>query len=215
MKPDVWCRRRYNATRRMLTPCVCKNNCDRRFAKFLVRRAAMNCPTCNTANRDDAKFCRGCGKRLDVVAPPATPDVSAAPAPSSPPAAPADVPGTATPVEPATTPQAADEATVYAAAPPAQSEAEPTAAKPSSAPASVSVEEVEDIRLAPTQILTPQQMVAHNARRWQQESEAGQEDREQQNAAPSPLNGQGPAQAVGTETSDTMQAPAASQPPTA
>ncbi len=175
----------------------------------------MNCPTCNTANRDDAKFCRGCGKRLDVVAPPATPDVSAAPAPSSPPAAPADVPGTATPVEPATTPQAADEATVYAAAPPAQSEAEPTAAQPSSAPASVSVEEVEDISLAPTQILTPQQMVAHNARRWQQESEAGQEDREQQNAAPSPLNGQGPAQAVGTETSDTMQAPAASQPPTA
>ncbi len=178
----------------------------------------MNCPTCNTANRDDAKFCRGCGKRLDVVAPLATPDVSAAPAapaPSASPAAPADVPGTATPVETATMPQAADEATVYAAAPPAQSEAEPTAAQPSSAPASVSVDEVEDISLAPTQILTPQQMVAHNARRWQQESEAVQEDREQQNAHAAPLNGQGPAQAAGTETSDAMQTPTASHPPTA
>ena len=174
----------------------------------------MNCPTCNTANRDDAKFCRGCGKRLDAVAPPATPDVSAAPAAPAAPVAPADVADTATPVETAATQQAAteDEATVYAAAPAAPSEAETAPAQPSQAQTSVSVGEVEDISLAPTQILTPQQMVAHNARRWQQESEAGQEDREQQNAAP--LNGQGSVQAAGAETDNAMQAPAASQPST-
>ncbi len=167
----------------------------------------MNCPTCNTANRDDAKFCRGCGKRLDAVAPPATPGVSAAPAAPAPSASPplADVADTATPVETATTQQAAaeDEATVYVAAPPAQSGTETAPAPPAQAQASVSVEGIEDISLAPTQILTPQQMVAHNARRWQQESE-------QQNAHAAPLNGQGSAQAAEAETGDAMQAPAAS-----
>ena len=40
----------------------------------------MNCPICNTANRDDARFCKGCGKRLTqtVVEAPAVTPVAAA-----------------------------------------------------------------------------------------------------------------------------------------
>ena len=129
----------------------------------------MICPTCNTANRDDAKFCKGCGKRLptEASAPASTPAansqvvevVAEAPAidegksetPSSPPAA-------TTPEQPTAMSQ-----------PVTQSATQPTTQP---APASVSVDEVEDISLAPTQILTPEQMMAFHARRWQQEEQA-------------------------------------------
>ena len=37
--------------------------------------------------------------------------------------------------------------------------------------APVEIENVEDISLAPTQILTPQQMIAYQTRRWQHELE--------------------------------------------
>ena len=98
----------------------------------------MICPICNTANRDDARFCKGCGKRL-------TQTVVEAPA--------------VTPVAAAETSEAAVDACSASAGP---------AARPGPA-ASVGVD--EDISLAPTQILTPQQMVAMNSQRWQREAE--------------------------------------------
>lgn len=179
----------------------------------------MNCPTCNAANRDDAKFCKGCGKRLDGAASAASLVPAATVAPV------ANATGTATSVDAAQEEaQAADEVTVYAVAP-GQSEVETVAAAPAQpapaqAPTGVGVEEIEDISLAPTQILTPQQMLAHTARRWQQEDEAGQADFAQQDEHAAPMNGQvaagTPQQGQGQtpETGDAMQAPPVSVPDT-
>jgi len=77
----------------------------------------MVCPSCNTYNRDDAKFCKKCGHSF-----------------------------------PAETPEAGQ--------------------------ASASVQETsaegvfDDPSLAPTQILTAEQMMAFHQRRWQREEEA-------------------------------------------
>src|SRR5690348_4166607 len=50
----------------------------------------MICPTCNTANRDDAKFCKVCGRSLATAAVAApgghTPSATAAPEPEIAPA---------------------------------------------------------------------------------------------------------------------------------
>ena len=80
----------------------------------------MNCPSCNTPNRDDAKFCKGCGQRFSP--------------------APTQVP-------------------------------EAVAVNQGQTPAQVNSSGAEDPSLAPTLILTPEQMVAFHARRWQQEAE--------------------------------------------
>lgn len=77
----------------------------------------MVCPSCNTYNRDDAKFCKKCGHSF-----------------------------------PAETPEA-DQAS--ASAPEASAEGI-----------------VDDPSLAPTQILTAEQMMAFHRRRWQREEEA-------------------------------------------
>ncbi|HLI09316.1 MAG TPA: protein phosphatase 2C domain-containing protein [Ktedonobacteraceae bacterium] len=149
----------------------------------------MICPTCNTVNREDAKFCKGCGKRLTVeMAPSVTTAATTATTASGP----------THPVEPDT--QSTVEATVPASLAPAESETAST----EQAPLKVTVEEIEDISQAPTQILTPEQMVAFNARRWQQEAE--------QARAASAVNGQPPTereQEQAAQMSDTRQAPAA------
>ena len=85
----------------------------------------MVCPSCNTHNRDDAKFCKKCGYPFHPAAPESAP-ASASQAP----------------------------ATV------------------SASESSVSV--ADDISLAPTQILTPEQMMAIQRRRWERELEEQQ-----------------------------------------
>ncbi len=87
----------------------------------------MVCPSCNTPNRDDAKFCKKCGHpfHTDAI------EVTAVP------------------------------------------EAKQTSAPPSASANPSGV--VEDISLAPTQILTAEQMMAYHRRRWEHETEAEQQ----------------------------------------
>jgi serine/threonine protein phosphatase PrpC len=150
----------------------------------------MLCPSCHTSNRDNAKFCKKCGlpfvpeiddnilmSQEDVAAPPATPTpAESSSAPAQPPAA-----EQAAEAEDASTPQAASaseapttNAVVDQAASPA----------PSSPPSEKNGE--EDIALAPTQILSPEKMVAFQARRWQQEVEQEKQQPSQQDVAEMP-----------------------------
>src|SRR5438128_5134943 len=97
----------------------------------------MFCPSCHTRNRDNAKFCKGCGLSF-----------------------PAEQVGIEQPQEasaqvPAPTDQA--ETSVATALPPTNAN-----------------EGEEDSSLAPTLILSPQEMIAYHARRWQQELEQEQ-----------------------------------------
>lgn len=93
----------------------------------------MVCPSCNTQNRDDAKFCKKCGHPFHA------------------------------------------EVIEVRAAPEAQAAAEESQ-MPSSVQASASQSSVvEDISLAPTQILTAEQMMAYHRRRWEREAEAEQQ----------------------------------------
>ena len=101
----------------------------------------MVCPSCNTPNRDDAKFCKKCGHPINTEA-----------------------------IEVTVVPEAK------------QTSAPPSA---SANPSSV----VEDISLAPTQILTAEQMMAYHRRRWEHETEAEQEARQQRESDASAANG--------------------------
>ncbi|HZR44168.1 MAG TPA: protein phosphatase 2C domain-containing protein [Ktedonobacteraceae bacterium] len=127
----------------------------------------MLCPLCHTQNRDNAKFCKGCGRLLpeepvgvaqaaqagqkeqSVQTRQAEGAQGAGQTPSTPPAAQSNQP----------TPGASG---------PAEAQPKATPAPESSSP--------DDISLAPTQILSPQQMVAFHARRWQQELEQKQQE---------------------------------------
>src|SRR5258708_12865360 len=99
----------------------------------------MVCPSCNTANRDDAKFCKSCGEHLN----PNQETVSASITDNEAPTPPTSV-------------QASSESA------PAQGEAEQ---QPEFAP----VQDADDISIAPTLILTPEKMMAYHSRRWQEE----------------------------------------------
>ncbi len=106
----------------------------------------MVCPSCNTANRDDAKFCKSCGQPLH-------PQQATASASSIDNEAPT----------PPTSVQASSESA------PAQGEAEEQ--QPEFAP----VQGADDISIAPTLILTPEKMMAYHSRRWQEEVEREQQ----------------------------------------
>lgn len=111
----------------------------------------MLCPSCHTPNRDNARFCKRCG--LSFTAPTGE-------------AGQMEAPG-----QPQTSPPAAPVM--------AQEQAQPSPAVDqnvgqANAPVEVEPADVEDISLAPTQILTPQQMMAYHTRRWQQELEQQQ-----------------------------------------
>src|ERR1700694_3131112 len=86
----------------------------------------MICPSCNTPNRDDAKFCKKC--RFDFHSK----------------------------AEMAKVPEAA-------------------MVNQLSAPAQEGVNAVEDISQAPTQIISPQQMIAFHANLWQKDMEQGRQ----------------------------------------
>src|SRR6266487_3654146 len=79
----------------------------------------MICPSCDTANREDAKFCKRCGHPFHTEA--RTPETAAV------------------------------------------SQLSTTAQE--------SVNAVDDPSLAPTQIISPQQMLAFHANRWQKDAE--------------------------------------------
>ncbi len=131
----------------------------------------MLCPNCNTQNRDNAKFCKVCGYSftaedlaashpvtshpVDVQNTPAIQETTPASAVSInevTPASPSSINEVAPQEAPAIEVVAQPEAVI--AAQPAQNTTLPE----------------DDISLAPTQILSPQEMVAFQARRWQQET---------------------------------------------
>ncbi|GLV58401.1 hypothetical protein KDH_52340 [Dictyobacter sp. S3.2.2.5] len=125
----------------------------------------MLCPLCHTQNRDNAKFCKGCGQLLavEVVA-----------------GAQSDAGGQQEATDQAQTqgtppPSSHAEDAVQSQAPtpnqetPAPEQKQEYAEKPASQ--GENIEDSEDVSKEPTQILTPQQMLAFHARRWQQEHE--------------------------------------------
>ena len=123
----------------------------------------MLCPKCHTQNRDNARFCKSCGLSF-------TPEVLAA---------------ATQPVENAQAGQVQSPPSQDTQEQPAPVSATPsqdaTETETQQAPANGTKGSTEDdIALAPTQILTPQQMMAFHAKRWQQELE-----REQQKVASS------------------------------
>ncbi len=120
----------------------------------------MLCPKCHTPNRDNARFCKGCGLSF-------TPEMLAA---ASQPAEIAQAEAGQAQNTPSQDSQ--DSATPVSVAPPQDA----TEAETQQAPANGTKGGVEDdIALTPTQILTPQQMMAYHAKRWQQELEREQQ----------------------------------------
>ena len=127
----------------------------------------MLCPKCNTHNRDNAKFCKVCGYSFTAE------DIAAS---SSDPVHDADTQSaSATQVAEASTSSINEVAPASTSsineAPPQEAQAVEVVVQPepvaSAQPATLPE---DDISLAPTQILSPQEMVAFQARRWQQEA---------------------------------------------
>ncbi|GCE26790.1 hypothetical protein KDA_22740 [Dictyobacter alpinus] len=134
----------------------------------------MLCPLCHTQNRDNARFCKGCGQPLAVEVVAEQPEVAEQPTI-------ADQDQTQGTPPPSSAPDNAvqadeENAQARAAAPTAASEA-PVQQQDSAEKEQSSAEQdgtsEEDVSQAPTQILTQQQMLAFHAKRWQQEAERG------------------------------------------
>jgi serine/threonine protein phosphatase PrpC len=182
----------------------------------IIRRAGMLCPLCHTQNRDNAKFCKGCGQLLAVeVVAAGQPEAveqhgSAGQAPTQ------RTQGTqlsspsSEDAASAATPEDTDTAAGAHSAEPAQPEASPASASGNvhstfpakdaaqvyslhdeqSAPAPTGTTQADavdtdtdadayanlDVSQLPTQIWTPQQRLAFQSRRWQQDTEDGPSD---------------------------------------
>jgi serine/threonine protein phosphatase PrpC len=102
----------------------------------------MTCPTCNTPNRDDAKFCKSCGQPLHLEPLPTTEAVLHDQSPIAP-----------------TSTQEVD------APLPAQEKAA------DQEPEYTLSEEADDLSHEPTLILTPEKMMAYHSRLWQEQLE--------------------------------------------
>lgn len=114
----------------------------------------MLCPLCNTQNRENARYCKGCGKDLAALV--SEQQEQTQPAPAADQAGPAEAIEVTIPVDQAAVP------------PPAEAAEETT-----------QVAENDDISMAPTQILTPDKMVAYQIKRWKEEPEKETQDAEE------------------------------------
>src|SRR5712691_2903658 len=148
----------------------------------------MLCPTCNTPNRDDAKFCKKCGHSFHT-----------------------EVVNTLDTGGQANIPSASGEAPLEQMAAAVANPAYPepaVATQTSEAPANdqIEAEAVSDVSLAPTLILTHEQMMAYHSRRWQQE-----EEREQATTGiadmPTLISTPGPADSQGQQAQDIADMP--------
>lgn len=111
----------------------------------------MLCPLCHTQNRENARFCKGCGRPLNEeemaetahATPPQIPAVQASPSEAASDAAPTQQADQTTPTTPPTTAEQEEEEDWQS----------------------------NDLSQFPTQILTPQQMVEYRKRQWNMELE--------------------------------------------
>jgi len=153
----------------------------------------MLCPTCNTPNRDDAKFCKKCGHSFRAE----TANTLAASGQAG------------------TSPAGEAPLEQTAAANPAYPQPA-VATQLSEAPANdqLQAEAVDDVSLAPTLILTPEQMMAYHSRRWQQEEE---QERAATDIADMPtlISTPDPAVSQGEQVQDVVDIPAALDSPLA
>lgn len=141
----------------------------------------MLCPSCHTSNRDNAKFCKKCGlpfvseiddnapvsTQQDVVAP------STAPTPAESSSAPAQLPTETSAEEAEGAPAQSTETARNVSTQDAV--VDQAASSPASAPPSSEKNGEDDIALAPTQILSPEKMLAFQTRRWQHDLELEQQ----------------------------------------
>ncbi|GCF06556.1 protein phosphatase 2C domain-containing protein [Dictyobacter arantiisoli] len=157
----------------------------------------MLCPLCHTQNRDNARFCKGCGQLLiaddahevstgqpaTVEQPDSIEHAEIQRTPSSQHANTTPEAGSDTDTNPQPTSTEAPEY-IETTVPAAEElpQAPSTDATPASEPATTEAENSqpdvsteEDISQAPTQILTQQQMLEFHARRWKQEAEHEQQ----------------------------------------
>ena len=124
----------------------------------------MLCPKCNTQNRDNAKFCKVCGYSFtpeDLAASHAATGNATADTQSAVATSQEVTPDSASSINQVAPqePQAVEVVVQPETVAPAQSTQQPDITFPE-----------DDISFAPTQILSPQEMVAFQARRWQQEA---------------------------------------------
>jgi len=131
----------------------------------------MLCPSCNTSNRDDAKFCKKCGYGLRKE----TANASVASGQAN-----TQLAGDQAPQEPVA---------VATATPTPVEQTAATSANQAPATEQAQAEAANDISLAPTLILTPERMIAYHSRRWQQEIEQEQDTSQEAEQAATDIAG--------------------------
>lgn len=152
----------------------------------------MLCPRCHTFNRENARFCKGCGMHFTAE--------QLAEAQGAINLAPTTQEGAVQANENASV-QAPANAAIGAQAP-LQASVSLQTSSPTPPPSSSEVAVDEDIAHAPTQIISPQEMAAMQARRWQHEleknqpSDAGQQDQHLADGAEVPVAQQVPMNGV-------------------
>ncbi|MBA2682295.1 MAG: zinc-ribbon domain-containing protein, partial [Ktedonobacteraceae bacterium] len=124
----------------------------------------MLCPLCHTENRDNAKFCKRCGRVLIEEGAASQQPISAEQHADAVSAQPVQ----ASEVAPSSF-QAVEDTRYGQSSPSSQQIGESSATVESTAPAHSS--QPQDISTEPTQILMPQQMLALHQKRWQEEIE--------------------------------------------
>jgi len=137
----------------------------------------MLCPSCNTSNRDDAKFCKSCGRSFSVSQPEdainrvPTPSSSAQYAPTAATSLPEDaIYRVPTPTMPASIQEEKEDKQYVPAQEDMQDKTQLAPAQEDAEGADIQAQTEpveEDPSLVPTLILTPEKMVAYHQRRWQ------------------------------------------------